>query len=212
MVLLTSTPRLKSAIQAYNALPSVTEPIDDLTPSLPHEQIHAIAQALQAAHPSQRRSYAFSSLLLGSSVYIPPPPPPPPKSPEYTALMTRLRREAEEREYSRLTTGTEAEAYDEEMTWADVKRQLTVIFNVLLSTIATAAAVWKVAGGWDTPQRLGAAFAAALVVAVAEVALFGGYVRRLEEAATKEGEKKERKVETGVKWVVGREGVKEKVG
>jgi hypothetical protein len=47
---------------------------------------------------------------------------------------------------------------------------------------------------------------------VAEVALFGGYVRRLEEAARKEDGKKERKVETGVKWVVGREGVKEKVG
>jgi hypothetical protein len=212
MVLLTVTPRLKSAIEAYNALPSVAEPIPADTPSLAHPQIHQISQALQAAHASRRRQYAFSTLLRGSSVYIPPPPPPPPKSPEYTALMSRLRREAEEREYARLTSGSEPDAQDEEMTWADVKRQVTAIFNVLLSTFATAAAVWKVAGAWDTPQRVGAAFAAALVVAVAEVALFGGYVRRLEEAARREGGKKETKVETGVKWVVGTEGVKEKVG
>ena len=85
-----------------------------------------------------------------------------------------------------------------------------MIFNVLLSVLATAAAVWKVAGGWDVAARLGVAFVAAIVVAVAEVVLLWGYLGRIEEAGRREKVKGEVKAKTGVSWVVGLGGVVEK--
>lgn len=112
--------------------------------------------------------------------------------------MARLRLEADKREYNALLTTPTTHAYmsskeEEEMTWREVKGQISVIFNILLSTLATAGAVWKVAGGWDVPERMAAAFASAIVVAVAEVVLFGSYVRRLEQAKVEEGKEREKK-------------------
>lgn len=94
------------------------------------------------------------------------------------------------------------------MTWREVKAQISVIFNILLSTLATAAAVWMVAGGWDVPARMAAAFASAIVVAVAEVVLFGGYVRRLDAAKRADATARETKEVVGV-WEVGTAGVRE---
>ena len=90
-----------------------------------------------------------------SLIVTPPPPPPPPRSPEYAALMARLRREQEEREYRALvapapTRGGDNDDDDggdddEEVTWREVRSQVSVIFNILLSTLASAAAV---VGDW----------------------------------------------------------------
>jgi energy-converting hydrogenase Eha subunit C len=96
---------------------------------------------------------------------------------------------------------------DEEMTWREVRSQVTVIFNILLSTLATSAAVWKVAGAWDTPARMAAAFASAIVVVIAEVVLFGGYVRRIDEARRRAEKDQERKKVVGV-WEIGRDGIR----
>ena len=149
----------------------------------------------------------------------PPPPPPPPRSPEHAALMARLRREQEEREYRALvapapTRGGDNDDDDggdddEEVTWREVRSQVSVIFNILLSTLASAAAVWKVAGGWDVPQRLAAAFASALVVAAAEAVLFGAYVRRLGQARRRDAAQRETKAVVGV-WEIGPAGVKQR--
>jgi hypothetical protein len=204
MVLLTTTPRIHSALAAYNVLPSVESPLS-AEECITHTDLRLISQSLL----SQSSDYSYATLLRGSSVYTPPPPPPPPKTPEYIALMKRLRQEVEEREYRGLTTEAE-EVVEEEMTWKEVKSQISVMFNVMLSVFATAAAVWKVAGSWDVPERLAAAFGAAILVGVAEVVLFMGYVRRLDQGKKVEGKKKD---VTSIKavWEVGVDGVKERV-
>ncbi|CCX33922.1 endoplasmic reticulum-based factor for assembly of V-ATPase-domain-containing protein [Pyronema domesticum] len=204
MVLLTTTPRIHSALTAYNALPSVDSPLS-AEECITHTDLRLISQSLI----SRSSDYSYAALLRGSSVYTPPPPPPPPKTPEYIALMKRLRQEAEEREYRGLTTEAE-EVVEEEMTWKEVKSQISVIFNVMLSVFATAAAVWKVAESWDAPERLAAAFASAILVGVAEVVLFMGYVRRLDQGKKVEGKKKDVASIKAV-WEVGVDGVKARV-
>lgn len=122
--------------------------------------------------------------------------------------MARLRAEAEEREYSTLTGKpyqTNSEGVDEdEYTYNDLKSHLSIIVNILLSVLATSAAVWKVASGWDVPERLALAFTSSLVVCVAEVVVFGGYLRRIDESrqAEKKRDQNEEKVVVNV-WELG---------
>lgn len=124
--------------------------------------------------------------------------------------MARLRAEAEEREYSVLTgkpymASSEGEGESEdEYTYNDLKSHLSIIANILLSVLATSAAVWKVASGWEVPERLALAFTSSLVVCVAEVVVFGGYLRRIDESrqAEKKRVQNEEKVVVNV-WELG---------
>lgn len=171
--------------------------------------------------------YHLDYLLRGSYVYIPPPPPKPEPTSEYKALMARLRQEAEAREYSRMTSPippaetysknlpstspafafASTEAYietsqDDEVTYADVNRQLTLIFNVLVSIVACSAALWMVSKWWSTPARLALSMGGSLVVAVAEVGVYFGYIRKVKEAVQEEKKVKEVK-EVVRSWAVG---------
>lgn len=146
--------------------------------------------------------------------------------------MARLRREEEARSYKRMTEPAppmetfaerfplsssarafastnqpinDSDADDGDITYADVDRQLALIFNVLLSIVACAAAIWVAARWWSTPARLAVSFAGSLLVGVAEVVVYGGYIRRLSEARGKERALKEVK-EVVRTWVVGAEG------
>jgi hypothetical protein len=146
--------------------------------------------------------------------------------------MARLRREEEARSYKRMTEpalpmetfaerfplsssahafsstyqpANDSDADDGDVTYADVDRQLALIFNVLLSIVACAAAIWVAARWWSTPARLAVSFAGSLLVGVAEVVVYGGYIRRLSEAKGKERALKEVK-EVVRTWVVGAEG------
>lgn len=220
MVLLTPSPNLVSAINLFNDLDSTLAEdriiLDNLL-SVEHQTVYRVSQALLAstaqANDEERGKFRLSSLLKGCDVYIPPKPPKPepvlslswrsPRSyvltllqtPEYKALMARLRAEAEEREYSVLTnkphlTSSEGEGEDE-YTYQDLKSHLSIIANVLLSVLATSAAVWKVASGWDVAERLALAFTSSLVVCVAEVVVFGGYLRRIDESRQAEKKRSE---------------------
>lgn len=91
---------------------------------------------------------------------------------------------------------------DDDITFSDVNRQLTLIINVLVSIIACGIAIWLVAGHIAAPKRLALAMVGALVVAVAEVAIYAGYLRRLGEAKVRERGKKERKVVSRT-WTIG---------
>jgi len=95
-----------------------------------------------------------------------------------------------------------AKPEDDDITFADVNRQLTLIINVLVSIIACGIAIWLVAGHIAAPKRLALAMVGALVVAVAEVAIYAGYLRKLGEAKEKERGKKERKVISKT-WTIG---------
>lgn len=83
---------------------------------------------------------------------------------------------------------------DDELTYQDINRQLTLIINILVTIVASAAALWLAARHWNTPARLALSMAGSILVAVAEVVVYTGYIRRVGEA--KEAERKKAKVET----------------
>ena len=87
------------------------------------------------------------------------------------------------------------------MTYADVNRQAMLIFNVLISVLATTAAIWNVGKWWNIHSRLGLSMAGGILVGIAEVVVYFGYIRRLEEARGKEKGVKELK-EILQTWVV----------
>lgn len=145
---------------------------------------------------------------------------------EYKALMKRLREAEERQQYERMINppppletfnqrfpnaarswnsnmlGPMGTADDvDEVTYADVNRQMTLIINVLVSIICCAIAIWIAARRWAVPQRLGLSMSGSGLVAVAEVAIYMGYIRRIKDAKGSEAKKVERKeiVET---WVL----------
>ena len=137
--------------------------------------------------------------------------------------MARLREEEEQRQYDRMVNppppmqtfgqrfpnSNYAQLFpeiskkeeDEEVTLADVNRQVTLILNILISIVACAAAIWMATRYWPTPQRLGVSMSGSVLVGVAEVVVYGGYLRRVKEAKDKEKRKVERKeiIDT---WVI----------
>jgi hypothetical protein len=149
------------------------------------------------------------------------------QTPKYKALMARLRREEESRAYERMINPPSPQeifpiasaayafsstaAYEpfnscteDGITYTDVNRQITLIFNVLISIAACAAAIWMAARWWDTPARLALSMSGSLLVGVAEVVVYSGYIRRLGEAKKREGAVKEVK-EIVKTWVIGGE-------
>jgi hypothetical protein len=104
------------------------------------------------------------------------------------------------------------QAEDEEMTYADINRQMALIANVLISIIACSVAIWKVAWHWETPARLALSMCGSILVAVAEVAIYAGYIGRVSEAKAKERKKIERKT-VKESWVIaGKTSGEKKVG
>lgn len=143
---------------------------------------------------------------------------------EFQQLMARLRREEEARKYNAMLTsstgGTSSNPFalptqssthnafapaddEEEMTFSDINRQIALIINVLISIIACGVSIWLVASHISAPKRLALAMGGALLVAVAEVVIYAGYLRRLKEAKVKEKGKKETKTVVGT-WTIGR--------
>ena len=145
--------------------------------------------------------------------------------------MARLRREEEERSYDRMTNppppmetfsqrfpaASAAHAFDsnhypsapadpfaekDEVTYADVDRQMALILNVLLSIVACAGAIWIAARWWSTPARLALSMSGSILVGIAEVVVYTGYLRRVGESKGKEKAVKEVK-EVMKTWVIG---------
>lgn len=142
--------------------------------------------------------------------------------------MARLRREEEARSYQRMTSppspvealaqqsalSSAAHAFassqqpphtsdsdEDEVTYADVDRQMALIFNVLISIVACAAAIWIAAKWWSTPARLALSFSGSLLVGLAEVVVYSGYIRRVSDAKGKEKSIKEVKKVVNT-WVI----------
>ncbi|KAH7029088.1 endoplasmic reticulum-based factor for assembly of V-ATPase-domain-containing protein [Microdochium trichocladiopsis] len=202
--------------------PAIGKPIS-------HGQIIDLRNRLK---PLDKDRFSLEKLLLGASVYVPPPPPKAEPSEEYKALMARLRRDEEERAYERLTQKSFAtrEAFSErfpgapmsmahafaetnrpskaddidgdEFEFGDVQRQVTLIFNFLVSIIGCGAALWLAARWWSTPARLFLALGGSIVVAIAEVIVYSIFNWRIKEGGKREKKKKEHK-EILNTWVVG---------
>ncbi|KAH4332258.1 hypothetical protein HBI00_056170 [Parastagonospora nodorum] len=173
----------------------------------------------------------LSSLLAHTKIYTPPPAPAPQKSPQYTALMARLRAAEEARTYEKMlhppptresftqrfpsapifaSHSTPAESEEDELTYDEVHRQIILIINILISIVCVACFVWVAARHWSVGKRLGLSLASSLGVAVAEVAVYGGYVRKVKEAKAREKKKPEIK-EIVRSWVLDKGEEKESV-
>ena len=139
--------------------------------------------------------------------------------------MRRLRQEEEQRQYEQMLYPTPAKetfdqrfpdvgsasgaasfganAEEDEITYADVNRQMALIINVLVSIIACSIAIWIAARRWEVHKRLALSMFGSGLVAFAEVAIYLGYIRRIKDARVTERAKLEKKevVET---WVIER--------
>ena len=91
---------------------------------------------------------------------------------------------------------------EDESTYADVNRQLALIINILVSIVACSCAVWMACSHWSTPGRMGLSLASSVLVGLAEVVVYAGYLRRVETAKLKARRRVETKRITRT-WVVG---------
>ncbi|KAF1848247.1 uncharacterized protein K460DRAFT_279007 [Cucurbitaria berberidis CBS 394.84] len=179
----------------------------------------------------------LNALLQNSTVYTPPLLPKKHHTPEYTALMARLRAQEESRTYERMlhppptresfsqrfprapepySIGASAPVDEDEVSYEEVHRQIILIINVLVSIVAVAVFIWVAARHWSVGKRLGLSMGGSVAIAIAEVAVYGGYVRKVKEA--KRLEKKKPEIKEIVKsWVIEKDdtsgvtGFKEKV-
>lgn len=141
--------------------------------------------------------------------------------------MARLRREEEDRTYERMIhpplpaeifsqrfpNSSQATLFpasqadvgeDDEISYADINRQMALMINISISIVACSVAIWLAARHWSTPSRLGLSMGGSGMIGVAEVVIYAGYLRRLKEA--REKGKKEVEVKEIIKtWVIGRD-------
>jgi hypothetical protein len=217
------TARQDASEKAPSGEPSLENP--QVGSPISHFQLVEISKALRReAQGGQRHDrisddFRLSTLLRGAAFYNPPPPAKPEPSTEYKALMARLHAEEEARQYERMlnppppTTQSFYERFpqarqyssnkddEDEVTFQDIDRQLALIINVLVSIVACSIAVWMAARHWRVEARLALSFGSSLLVAVAEVVVYNGYLRRVSEAKGKEKKKIEKKgvIDT---WVI----------
>ncbi|ETN42594.1 uncharacterized protein HMPREF1541_01751 [Cyphellophora europaea CBS 101466] len=192
MVLLTATPNVFCAISSIppSALPSDLPDIAGAP--IAHNTLVAIAR-LARQHGAD---YTLDSLLKGSRVYVPPPAPKPQKSPEYVALMDRLRKEQEMREYRKLVSKTQGMEGADEEDKDDITPSL--VFNVLLSVVMCGVAMFHMTRWWaNDAVRVLVSMLVAVIVGVAEVVVYAGYLRNLKRNKAKEKAKMERKEVVG---------------
>ncbi|KAF2227811.1 endoplasmic reticulum-based factor for assembly of V-ATPase-domain-containing protein [Elsinoe ampelina] len=242
MVLLSVTETACEAIKVYHELFKDTKWSDDepdLTNTavgspVSHHQLIQISDRLRertSADSTPPTTSDLESLLKGARIHVAPPKPKAEKTPEYVALMARLREEEEQRAYERMinppppaetfghrSPGTKAFGADilkapvaqevDDVTFADVNRQITLIINVLVTVIACSVGIWVIAWHWPTPTRLALSLGGSTVIGVAEVAIYFGYIKRVSDAKTKAVQQTESKqiVDT---WVIdGKPGTK----
>ncbi|WLF79318.1 Vacuolar ATPase assembly integral membrane protein [Lodderomyces elongisporus] len=126
------------------------------------------------------------------------------KTPEFLRQMERLRLEAKEKEYKQLINKSPefATLYDNSdqeyispaKAHKELKNQLTTIVNIAVSVGSVSYAIWYwTASSWglkDSYRVLLTVFFGILVL-VAEVVVYMGYLNKIEEARAKEKQKKE---------------------
>lgn len=194
-----------------------------------HSQLIALSSLLK--HPSLAHLHepdeppTLAALLRNTTLYTPPPAPAPQQTPAYHALMARLRAEEEARAYERMlhpppTRESFAQRFPgarsrlpeqfsigvdevDEVSYEEVHRQIILIINVLISIVCVAVFVWVAARHWTVGKRMGLAMGSAIGVAVAEVVVYSGYVRKVQEAKAAEKKKPEIK-EIVASWVLDR--------
>lgn len=167
----------------------------------------------------------LNALLTSTTLYTPPPPPKPTQSLEYRRLMAKLRADQEALSYSRMlrpapvretfssrfptaalpyslgATVPSASDFEDDVTYEEVHRQIILIINILVSVVAVAVFIWVAARHWTVGKRLGLSMGGSGAIAVCEVVVYGGYVRKVKEAKALEKKKPEIK-EIVRSWII----------
>ncbi|KAK9475401.1 endoplasmic reticulum-based factor for assembly of V-ATPase-domain-containing protein [Dipodascopsis tothii] len=188
---LVCTDHIREAARVYEDRTGTAVP---LGPAVSHRMLAKLAVELQAVD----EKFTLAALVRGTEVYVPPKPVKE-KNPEYEAHMQRLRVQLAEKEYQAMIASAVPElsaSFLEPFDKKELKNQISVIINVLFSVASVAFAAWTWATSLNTGARLLLALSSALVVLVAEVALYMGYLQRQEEA------KREERLRPEVKEVV----------
>lgn len=95
-----------------------------------------------------------------------------------------------------------ADLGDDDVTLNDVHRQVMLIINFLVSILGVAGTLWVTSRWWSLPARIFLTMGGSIVVAIAEVAVYSGYMWRLDQAKQKQKSAKEVKQVVN-SWVVG---------
>lgn len=106
--------------------------------------------------------------------------------------MARLRKEAERREYAQLVSrkpsDLEADTDDKD----DISPSL--VFNILLSIVLCAGTMFYLTRWWaNDGLRVLLSLTTGLLVGIAEVTVYAGYLRKVKESKDKERSKREKK-------------------
>lgn len=141
------------------------------------------------------------------------------QSPEYKALMARLRRDEEARAYERMVNPPDAydtskfaqvnrptyatDTGDDGVTFNDINRQVMLIFNFVLTMAGVAYALWMLARWWPTPSRLFLAMGGSIATGIVEYGLYAGYVWHLSDAARRERNDQKEVRQVVNTWAVG---------
>lgn len=251
MVLLAMTPGIVRALHRAEALspddfvklqqpnePALAEP--EAGNPISHSQLIDLSKLLKKHHALTPKithnsgdddvPVSLATLLRNTTIYAPPPPPKKTQTPEFLALMARLRAEEEAKSYERMlhppptretfnqrfpkapapfSLGSTAPMDNEDdLSYEEVHRQIILIINILISIVCVAVFIWVAARHWTVGKRLGLSLGGSLAVAIAEVAVYSGYVRKVREAKRKEKKKPEIK-EIVKSWVLDKSGEKE---
>lgn len=104
---------------------------------------------------------------------------------------------------------SDADLGDDEITYNEVHRQVMLLINFMVSIAGVAATLWIVGRWWSLPARLLLTIGGSILVGIAEVAVYSGYIWRMGEAKRKEEHRSERK-ELVQSWIVGKDNQDEK--
>lgn len=192
MVLLTTTPQI---LHAISSLPP--SELRDHGP-FPTETGAPIAHSSLISLSRCVPDCTLNDLLRGTQLYRKPRSPKPPPSPEYVALMARLRAEQEQREYKALL---DRQAFEERkaLYGQDFEEQKddispSLVLNILLSVVMCAGVAFHLTRWWTNDGvRVLVSLGTGIVVGVAEVTVYAAYLRKVEESRRRERKLKEKK-------------------
>jgi TMEM199 family protein len=230
MVLLTITPTILSALNHAPATfePPLEEESRFIGAPISHSQLVNLGQLLRSQESEP--PYTLASLLRGSKVYVPPLPPKPapvrrcfppttlvpghltnsasmiPKAPEYLALKASLLAAQEQSAYDSMLPRRPVSLLDHQTSSDSDEDNISVslVLNILLSIVLCGfAAFWATRYWGNMPARVGLSFVTGIVVGVAEVGVYAGYLRRVELSKRderKRAKREKKEIVEGEQW------------
>ncbi|ODV91165.1 hypothetical protein CANCADRAFT_2883 [Tortispora caseinolytica NRRL Y-17796] len=137
----------------------------------------------------KKNNVNFDEIVRGSDIYLPPKPTPLVNE-EHRERMRMLKIQLEEKEYQQMINSKEQEPLYENI--KETKHEISIIINILVSTASVVVGVWTWAKHWRTGERLLLAMLSGIIIIIAEVAVYMGYIRKIKEAREIERRKREK--------------------